>query len=60
MVKIMVPNPIKIHDLGLPLFLETPIYFWANYNSQTWIKEIFGGIPILTKLTSHDIHSPEN
>ena len=20
-------NPIKIHDLGVPLFLETPIYF---------------------------------
>ena len=26
MVKIMVPNPIKMHDLGgPPLFLETPI-----------------------------------
>ena len=25
MVKIMVPNPIKMDDLGVPLFLETPI-----------------------------------
>ena len=25
MVKIMVPNPINIDDLGVPLFLETPI-----------------------------------
>ena len=23
---IMVPNPIKIDDLGVPLFLETPTY----------------------------------
>ena len=22
----MMENPIKIHDLGVPLFLETPIY----------------------------------
>ena len=21
-------NPIKMDDLGIPLFLETPIYFW--------------------------------
>ncbi len=27
MMKIMVPNPIKMDDLGLPLFLETPIFF---------------------------------
>ena len=25
MVKIMVPNPIKMDDLEVPLFLETPI-----------------------------------
>ena len=25
MVKIMIPNPIKMDDLGVPLFLETPI-----------------------------------
>ena len=25
MVKIMVPNPINMDDLGVPLFLETPI-----------------------------------
>ena len=22
-------NPIKIHDLGVPLFLETPIYIYT-------------------------------
>ena len=28
MVKIMVPNPIKMDDLGFfPLFLETPIFY---------------------------------
>ncbi len=26
MVKIMVPNPIEMDDLGVPLFSETPIY----------------------------------
>ncbi len=26
MVKIRVPNPIKMDDVGVPLFLETPIY----------------------------------
>ena len=29
MVKIMVPNPIKMDDLGVPLFLETPIYLYV-------------------------------
>ena len=23
-------NPIKLYDLGVPLFLETPIYFYRN------------------------------
>ena len=27
MAKIM-ENPMKIHDLGVPLFLETPIYIY--------------------------------
>ena len=25
---IMVPNPIKMDDLGVPLFLETPLYIY--------------------------------
>ena len=25
-------NPIKIHDLGVPLFLETPIYGLKHLN----------------------------
>ena len=29
MVKIM-ENPIKMDDLGVPLFLETPIYVWGQ------------------------------
>ena len=29
MVKIMVPNPIKMDDLGVPLFLETPICIYT-------------------------------
>ena len=35
MVKIMVPNPIKMDDLGVPLFLETPIYTCFNYSRIT-------------------------
>ena len=31
MVKIM-ENPIKMDDLGVPLFLETPIYNSFNYS----------------------------
>ena len=30
MVKIM-ENPIKIDDLGVPVFLETPIYIYTVY-----------------------------
>ena len=26
----MMENPIKIHDLGVPLFLETPIIIWPD------------------------------
>ena len=38
MVKIM-EKPIKMDDLGVPLFLETPIYMqksfiWANYSDH--------------------------
>ena len=25
-------NPIKMDDLGVPLFLETPIYIYININ----------------------------
>ena len=31
MVKIL-ENPIKMDDLGIPLFLETPIYSWSCVN----------------------------
>ena len=30
MVKIM-ENPIKMDDLGVPLFLETPIYIYCSH-----------------------------
>ena len=37
MVKIMVPNPIKMDDLGgPPLFLETPIYIYVYIQSYTY------------------------
>ena len=26
----MMENPIKMDDLGVPLFLETPKYFWFS------------------------------
>ena len=29
----MIPNPIKMDDLGVPLFLETPIYIYIIYTS---------------------------
>ena len=29
-------NPIKIDDLGVPLFLETPIYFPGTPGKSTW------------------------
>ena len=35
MVKIM-ENPIKMDDLGVPLFLETPIYTLVNINMAGW------------------------
>ena len=36
MVKIM-ENPIKIDDLGVPLFLETPIYIYNCLFKKTLI-----------------------
>ena len=32
-------NPIKMDDLGVPLFLETPISFWKGSTSQTVYPE---------------------
>ena len=36
MVKIM-ENPIKIDDLGVPLFLETPIYIYILMDIQIYM-----------------------
>ena len=33
-------NPIKMDDLGVPLFLETPIYFFENVNMTQQILSI--------------------
>ncbi len=35
-------NPIKIDDLGVPLFLETPIWFsnWQTLNSKHFIRSL--------------------
>ena len=36
-------NPIKMDDLGVPLFLETPIYTHPKNNEhETWKKAFFG------------------
>ena len=47
-------NPIKIDDLGVPLFLETPIYRWHDKNpshplmvftpSLGWLKDFYGDL----------------
>ena len=37
MVKIM-QNPIKMDDLGVPLFLETPIYLLYTYFILTFVS----------------------
>ncbi len=36
-------NPIKIHDLGVPLFLETPIYFQDEITPWTLKKDLREG-----------------
>ena len=36
----MVPNPIKMDDLGVPLFLETPIFKTHNIGSD-FFREFF-------------------
>ena len=36
MVKIM-ENPIKMDDLGVPLFLETPIYKYVHFEVENII-----------------------
>ena len=33
----MMENPIKIDELGVPLFLETPISEWGNEGGIFWI-----------------------
>ena len=37
MVKIM-ENPIKMDDLGVPLFLETPIYIYISLSLSLYIS----------------------
>ena len=32
--RFLMENPIKIHDLGVPLFLETPIFTCVSLGSQ--------------------------
>ena len=36
-------NPIKMDDLGVPLFLETPIYF-ASLKMHQWVDQYRGRI----------------
>ncbi len=47
----MVPNPIKIDDLGVALFLETPIWFeWQKFASQNLSGVSFLGERRRTKI----------
>ncbi len=39
MVKIR-ENPIKMDDLGVPLFLETPIYGWKSMDNRGEMKPL--------------------
>ena len=52
MVKIM-ENPIKIDDLGVPVFLETPIYIYILY---IYISIYLQGGPL--PVISGVIHNP--
>ena len=39
-------NPIKMDDLGVPLFLETPIYWATTIKTGKlvpWLHSIYGG-----------------
>ena len=44
MVKIMVPNPLEIHDLGVQFFLETPICFSGTSCKNCIV--FFGGMEV--------------
>ena len=38
-------NPIKMDDLGVPLFLETPIYIWLIFGGKSRGKYTIQGDP---------------
>ena len=48
MVKIM-ENPIKMDDLGVPLFLETPTYIYI-YNVDSFLHTIVATLQLMSKM----------
>ena len=44
-------DPIKMDDLGVPLFLKTHIYSWAILIfGSAWHAAVFGGMKFPTQL----------
>ena len=47
-------NPIKIDDLGVPLFLETPICIYIYITKTEFLWEVFQGSEALTLCEKRD------
>ena len=43
-------NPIKMDDLGVPLFLETSISFWPSLIGQWWMKSMISTLASCTSV----------
>ena len=43
-------NPIKMDDLGVPLFLETPIYIYISYQKRGKVPIAMLDVQEVTKL----------
>ena len=48
-------NPIKMDDLGVPLFLEIPIYIYT-YTMMKYAKMICMQVPILWSTGTESVH----
>ena len=49
-------NPIKMDDLGVPLFLETPIYNWEEHFD--WLKCLVNGY-FVSQMNKKKIRQPQ-
>ena len=51
-------NPIKMDDLGVPLFLKTPIWtWWTRHNQIWWVFGDCNSIIKFTKSLMKEVHS---